>query len=53
MRTSPVGEDLDRRAVLGEEGERAGWEDGWEAQERGAVVLVAVVEEGEVRDVVY
>jgi hypothetical protein len=44
MWTEPVREDLDRRAVGGEEGERPGREDGWEAEDRGAVVLEAVIE---------
>lgn len=44
MWTKPVREDLNRRAVGGDECERPGREDGWEAEERGTVVLEPVIE---------
>ena len=44
MWAEPVGEDLDWRALGGEESERARWKDGWKADERGAVVFEAMIE---------
>jgi hypothetical protein len=48
----PVRQYLDRRPVGGEDGERTSRKDGWKAEEGGAVVCEAMIEQTEMGDII-